>query len=209
VILVSLIVLFTLLCVAAEWVKGRTALSAELLRKLVHMPAAAFAAALPWLIPFDRIAALGLIFTAIMAVSQRARIFSAIHGVARRTYGEILFPLGIAVLAVACPHRLAFAYGVLVLGLGDGLAALVGGRLGRRRVPLLRTRKTLWGTGTFLAVCFALGAAMLATAGASAPRVCAASLAVALALTPVELILVYGLDNLLLPVLGALLLSGL
>ena len=136
-------------------------LSPELVRKLAHMSSAVFAALLPLVLSFSEIAILGVGFAGLMAVSLRVGIFNAIHGVSRATYGEVFFPLGIAALAVACPSKLPFAFGVLVLGVCDGLAALVGERFGRRVVPLVQTRKTLWGTSTFLVACFALGVLLL------------------------------------------------
>ena len=201
--------LFVGLCVAVEVLARRVRLSPELLRKLVHMSAAVFTAMLPLVISFAEIAALGLAFAALMALSLRVGIFNAIHGVSRTTYGEICFPLGIAALAVVCPSELPFAFGVLVLGICDSLAALVGGRYGRRVVPLVETRKTLWGTGTFLVACFALGVMLMLPAGASVSYALAAAAAMAIALTPVELFLTYGLDNLVLPIVAGSLLASL
>jgi phytol kinase len=202
--------LFISLCVGVEVLARRAGfLSPELVRKIAHMSSASFAALLPLVLGFDEIALLGVLFAGLMAASQRKGIFTAIHGVSRRTYGEVLFPLGIAGLALACPSPLPFAYGVLVLGLGDGLAALVGERFGRRRIPLLQTNKTLWGTGAFLTVCFALGVALLAPTGVSPLYLLAAAAAMAIALTPIELFLTYGLDNLALPPVAGLLLTGL
>ena len=166
------------------------------------MSAAVFTAMLPLVISFAEIAALGLAFAALMALSLRVGIFNAIHGVSRTTYGEICFPLGIAALAVICPSELPFAFGVLVLGVCDSLAALVGGRYGRRVVPLVETRKTLWGTGTFLVACFALGVMLMLPTGVSVSYALAAAAAMAIALTPVELFLTYGLDNLVLPIVA-------
>lgn len=208
-IVAALIVLFTALCIGAELLARRVELEPELLRKLVHMTAAAFAAFLPLFVSFTEIAVLGLVFAGVMGLSVRLHVFNAIHGVSRTTYGEVFFPIGIAVLAVVCPNGLSFAYGVLVLGLGDGLAALVGGRLGRRAVPLLQTRKTLWGTGTFLVVCFALGAMLLIPTGVALPYALVAAGSMAMVLTPVELSLTHGLDNLVLPALAGLLVAAL
>lgn len=203
-------VLFVGLCVGVEVLARRARLlSPELVRKLAHMSSATFAALLPLVLTFEQIAVLGLLFAGLMASSQRLRIFRAIHDVSRETYGEILFPLGIAALALLCPSPLPFAYGVLVLGLGDGLAALVGERFGSRAIPFLHTRKTLWGTGAFLAVCFALGLVLLAPTGVSPAYLIAAAAVMAVALTPIELFLTYGLDNLALPPMAGLLLTGL
>jgi phytol kinase len=203
-------VLFVGLCAGVEVLARRARfLSAELVRKLAHMSSATLAALLPFVLSFDEIALLGVLFAGLMLFSQRSGIFTAIHGVSRETYGEILFPLGIAALALLCPSPLPFAYGVLVLGLGDGLAALVGERFGRRPIPLVQTRKTLWGTGAFLAVCFALGVTLLAPTGVSPAYLIAAAAVMAVALTPIELFLTYGLDNLALPPVAGLLLTGL
>jgi phytol kinase len=200
--------LFIGLCVGVEVLARRVGfLSPELVRKLAHMVSAALAALLPFVLSFGQIALLGVLFAGVMAVSQRSGIFTAIHGVSRRTYGEVLFPLGIAALALLCPSPLSFGYGVLVLGLGDGLAAVIGERFGRRTVPLLQTRKTLWGTGAFLAVCFALGLVLLAPTSISPAYLVAAAAAMAIALTPIELFLTYGLDNLALPPVAGLLLT--
>jgi phytol kinase len=206
--LAGVVLLFLTLCGAVELVKRRCSFAPEVLRKLVHIPAAVVTAALPLVLSFQQIAFLGLLFGGLMALSRRAQIFSAIHGVERTTYGEILFPLGIAVLALLPVGKVGFAFGVLVLGLGDGLAALVGIRLGRRRVPLLATRKTLWGSGTFLAVVFVLAAGFLLATRVAPVHALVAAAAIAFALTPAELLLVGGLDNLLLPVLAGLLLAA-
>jgi phytol kinase len=201
--------LFTGLCVGMEVLARVVRLSPELARKLAHMSAALFAALLPFVLSFAEIAVLALGFAGLMALSLRVGIFTAIHGVSRSTYGEIFFPLGIAALAVACPSPLPFAFGVLVLGICDGLAALVGERYGRRVVPLVQTRKTLWGTGTFLVACFALGVALVLPTGVSVSYALVAAAAMAIALTPVELFLTYGFDNLVLPIVAGSLLAGL
>jgi phytol kinase len=203
--LAVLVALFLGLCVGAEVLGRRVELDPELLRKLVHMTAAMFTAFLPLLVSFTQIAVLGLVFACIMALSARFGVFNAIHGVSRSSFGEVCFPLGISLLALVAPSARSFAYGVLVLGLGDGLAALVGTRLGRRTVPLVQTRKTLWGSGTFLVVCFALGTVLLLGAGVPPGYALVAAGAMAIVLTPVELTLEHGLDNLVLPALAGVL----
>jgi phytol kinase len=200
---------FTALCAGVEVLAHRAPLPPELLRKLAHMSSAVLAAFLPLVATFPEIAALGFLFAVVMAASLRFRVFNAIHDVSRDTYGEVCFPLGIAALALAFPSPAPFAFGVLVLGLGDGLAALVGGRYGRRVVPVFETRKTLWGSGTFLVTTFVLGVALLAPAGVPLPHAIAAGAAMAIVLTPVELLLTRGFDNLVLPALAGALLAGL
>ena len=207
--LVLVAVLFAALCASVEVFARRLTCPPELPRKLAHVASAVVAAFLPFVLSYAQIALLALAFAALMALSLRRGIFTAIHGVSRTTYGEVYFPLGIAALAIIGPARGSFAYGVLVLGLGDGLAGLVGVRLGKRPVPLIQTTKTLWGSGTFFVASFALGAALTAASGASLVYALLAAAALAAALTPVELFLTHGLDNLALPVLGGSLLGAL
>jgi phytol kinase len=207
--LLVVMALFLGLLVAIEAFARTVALPQEVVRKLAHMSAAVFAAALPYVLTYPQIAVLGLALALLMTVSLRLGIFRGIHGVARATYGEVCFPLGIAALAVAYPSQPAFAFGVLVLGVGDGLAALVGKRYGRRRVPLVDTHKTLWGSGAFLVSCFVICVLLLVPTGASPAYALGAAAAIAFALTPVELVLTYGLDNLVLPTVAASLLAGL
>ncbi len=107
------------------------------------------------------------------------------------------FPLGVAVAAALVPHRPAFVFGVLVMGLSDAFASLAGRRWGRRgyAVPVLGATKTYLGSAVFLGTTFAL--ALAAGAGV------ASGMVVAAALTAVEGLLGRGTDNLVLPVAAA------
>ena len=173
------------------------------------MSAALFTAMLPLVISFAEIAALGLAFAALMALSLRVGIFNAIHGVSRTTYGEICFPLGIAALAVLCPSELPFAFGVLVLGVCDSLAALVGGRYGGESFRW--SRRTRRSGAPVRSSSPASPSASCSCFRRAPPCACAlaAAAAMAIALTPVELFLTYGLDNLVLPIVAGLLLAAL
>lgn len=181
---------------SVQLLSRRLPVAPEVLRKLVHIGGALLAVPLPLVLSYREIVVLGLLFAALMTISRRRRIFSAVHDVDRRTYGEILFPLGVAVLAAAFPHREPYVYGVLVLGLADGLAALVGTRYGRMRLP---GGKSVWGSATFFVVALA---AALALVGPSY-----VALVAAVALTATEAGLRHGFDNLVVPGLAALLLS--
>src|SRR5436190_2605065 len=119
---------------AAEILKRRFVGPHELLRKGVHIGDGLLAAALPLFVSFRAIAGIAFFFAGAMALSRRRRIFTAVHDVERSTYGEILYPLGIALLALSFPDWHRYLYGVLVIALADGLAAPVGLRFGRRKL---------------------------------------------------------------------------
>jgi dolichol kinase len=181
---------------AAEVLKRRRVGSSELLRKTVHIGDGLLASALPLFVSFRAIAGIALFFAGAMAISRRRRIFTAVHDVERRSYGEIFYPLGIALLATFFPHWRPFVYGVLVIALADGLAAPVGMRFGRRKLP---GGKSVAGSATFFAISLSVGLAL-----ALAPVV---AIAAAVVLTVAEASLRYGLDNLVLPPLAALLIG--
>jgi dolichol kinase len=177
------------------------AISAEVPRKLVHVGSGLIVAALPFFLSLRTIAALAIAFALAMAVSRRLRILTAVHDADRATYGELFFPLGVAVLALMQPSRAAFVYAALVLALADGFAALVGSRTRRGRLP---SGKSVPGSATFYAVAAAAGVAALALDGISPGTAIVTALVAAAVVTLVELPLRLGLDNLVLPPLAAL-----
>jgi phytol kinase len=135
-----------------------------------------------------------------MVVSRRIDLFPAVHRVERTTLGEVWFPLGVALAAAAVPHRAAFVFGVLVMGLSDAFASLAGRRYGRRGYRVPGATKTYVGSAVFLGTTVVLGLAC----NGGGPLV--GVVAAAAVLTVVEGMLGRGTDNLVLPVAGAALL---
>jgi dolichol kinase len=180
--------------------RRRLALPEEVLRKLVHVGSGLIVAALPFFLSFGAIAALAASFVLAMAVSRRLKILTSLHDSGRRTYGELFYPLGVGVLAVTDPSRQQFVYAALVLALADGLAALVGARSHRGRLPW---GKSVSGSTTFFLIATATGITILALGGVAPGTAIARALVAAAALTLAELVLCLGLDNLVLPPLAA------
>jgi CDP-2,3-bis-(O-geranylgeranyl)-sn-glycerol synthase len=176
--------------------RRRPGISPELPRKLVHIGSGLVTAALPFFLSFRAIGLLAVVFVAGMALSRRLRIFTSVHDAGRTSYGELFYPLGIALLAATQPTRVQFVYAVLVLALADGFAAIVGSRARRGRLP---SGKSAAGTATF----FAIAALVGVSTGASL----ATALVAAAALALVEVALRFGLDNLVLPPLAGLLIG--
>ena len=202
--LAAVIAALAVLLGCAELLKRLGLVRDEAARKLVHVGSALAVAPLPLVISFHEIVALGLLFAAALAVSRRHGIVSAVHDVDRRTIGEILFPLGIGLLALLVPSPLPFVYGVLVLGLADGLAASIGLRYGRTRIP---GGKSLCGSVTFFAVALTAGVAVLLAAGAPLTTVVAVAVGAAFVCTLAEAVLSAGFDNLVLPFAAGLLMA--
>jgi dolichol kinase len=188
---------FVAILALVELATRRWGIEAELARKIVHMASGVAAACLPLVMSFRTIVVLALAFVPFMVVSRRLDLFPAVHRVERTTLGEVWFPLGVALAAAAVPHRGAFVFGVLVMGLSDAFASLAGRRFGRRGYAVLGATKTYVGNAAFFGTTLVLG---LAAGGG------VAAVTVAAALTVVEGVLGRGTDNLVLPVTAAVLL---
>jgi dolichol kinase len=172
-----------------EWVTSRFRLTAEAGRKLGHVVGALAAAALPLLMHLEEIAVLAGLFVPFMLISRQRNWFPLIHSAERTSFGETSFALGICLTAILASDNTDYVTAVLVMGVSDPLAALVGGRFGTRRLP---NGKSLEGSLTFF--CSSLAITRSPT--------------IALALTACELALAFGLDNVAVPVLATVMLTA-
>jgi phytol kinase len=173
----------------------------EVTRKLSHILAGTGAALLPFVLTFNEIMLLGLLFVPAVYISMRYNLFRSVHGVKRQTYGELYFPLAIAVCAFLFPDRLFFTYGVLVIGVSDALASLIGQKYGRKKRRVKAEKKTLAGSLAFFVSTLFIGVVLI-FAFLQAPIVNTIiwSSILAAALTFIEAHAKKGLDNLYVPV---------
>ncbi len=192
-------IVFVALLAGAEASHRRWKVEPELARKSAHVSSALVAATLPWFMSFPAIAVLALLFVPFMLVSRRLDLFPAVHAVERSTLGEMWFPLGVALVALAVPEGGPYAYGVLVMGLSDAAASIAGQRYGHRAFRIAGAWKTYAGSTAF----FLTTLALTVVSPASLP----AALGLSAALTLVEAALGGGTDNLVLPVAAAGLLA--
>lgn len=190
---------FVSLLALSEIAARRWSLRPESGRKLAHLSCGILAAALPVALDFSAIALLAGAFVPFMLASRRLGLFPIVHGGERTTHGEIYFPLGVLLTAVAVPERAPYVFGILVLALADAAAGLVGERFGRRSYRLLGAHKTYLGSACFFAVTAALAAVIDPSFAAPA---------IAAALTLEEGLLGGGADNVVLPVSAAALLDA-
>ena len=205
----------TLVAVTAAYLAGfggvellsrRLGLDPEVSRKLVHLCAGLSAAALPLILSFHQVVALGLVFALVMAASQRPNLLPSIHGVQRSTLGEVCFPLAISITALLFPDRALFAYAIATMAVSDVAAWAAGRRFGTARLPLSGSSKTYAGSAAFFVATLVIGAVLLPRLSHGVPPALLLAAPVALAATLVEALSRRGLDNLLVsPVTAALL----
>ena len=177
-----------------EAITRRLRVDREMSRKLVHLTSGMAAAAMPLVLSFSAIAALGVLFAAAMTLSRRFAILRSVHEVERETWGEVCLPLGVAAAAILVPEPARYACSIATIAVSDVAACLIGRRLGGRRLP--GGRKTYAGSAAFFVTALAIGLVLL-------PALPGAVLAVAALTTVVEASASRGLDNLAVPLAAA------
>jgi len=196
--------LYLLLFVAVEVVTKRQKLSKEMSRKFIHVVAGVTVAFLPYVMSFHEIAWLSLLFIAVMLISKKANVFSAIHEVKRSTYGEVYFPFAILLTALLFPRKELYVYGLLVMAISDGFASIIGQKYGKHKYSIFGTSKSYVGSGVFFVTALAIGSVVLASlTSISILAAVMMSLISGALLTVVEAGLSRGLDNLAIPLLAA------
>lgn len=214
-LLVSFIIVFAFIGIATLLLR-RGAMSSETTRKVVHIGVShwwllfAFAIGSPWV---------GLAgaasFIAINYLSYRFRLFRAMENPDhRRNLGTVYFPVSLFMLILftmgGLMSRLEAGVGILVLGWGDGMAAILGMRYGNRFIapPQKIFGQTKSIAGTVAMVLFSSGAAagmtLLMQPDIGLWQLILRAGATGLFAAMVELVTPFGLDNIAIPLLTAL-----
>jgi phytol kinase len=190
---------------------------AELSRKVMHVSLGLLTLTFPWL--FDRawpvIVACGAIAVWMIAVRRLALVKSHFGGaidVERISWGEVYFPVGVAVLFVLSGgDPILYCVPVAILTLADTAAALVGSEYGHWRFTTLEGgKKSAEGSiAFFLVAYFAVHVPLLLATTIDRADVLLVATILALLVTVFEAIAWRGLDNLFIPLGGFLLLREL
>jgi phytol kinase len=195
----------------------RGALKPAEARKVIHIGVSHWWLLAMFMIDDPWVASIGpFSFIFINALALRFRLLPVMdRDAGARNWGTVYFPISILVLVNLCWRQVlplwVGAIAVLVLGWGDGCAALVGGRVRGPGMRIWRARKTLEGSAAMLAASFAVilvltllfnprFSGLLSAAGAA--------ILVAAAVTVVELVTPLGIDNLTIPLACAALYQG-
>jgi dolichol kinase len=197
-------VLLVLLCYAllfgsAELLRRR-GVGAETTRRLVHVVGSLLALPLPILVGVRPGVVMAVGLAGLLALSRRRGVLGSVNDVERTTVGAVVFPLGIALVAVVASDYAQYCFGVLVLGFADAAAGWVGARTGHplRGWP---TSKSVAGSTAFFVVTLTLAVAFRIALGGDLTLVLVPS---ALAVTVVEALLARGWDDLAVPSAAAL-----
>lgn len=187
---------------------ARFGASPEVARKSIHVAMGLSCAAFPWV--FDRALPVWVLAAAATVPLGLVRIFpglrngvgSALHGIARPSYGEVLFAPAVAtVFALAGGDKDLYLIPVLVLTIADAAGALAGTRWGRRRYGSGEGFKTVEGSVIFCLTAFLCGFLPLMMSGrVDVTHASWIGLILGILATMAEGISDRGFDNLVLPV---------
>jgi dolichol kinase len=180
----------------------RHGVQADITRRLAHMSSGGAAATFPLYLQLRDALLLALGFALLLAWTTHEGTLESIHGVSRPTIGGIAFPLGLALAAVVSwSHPYAFAFAVLVLALADPAAGMTGEWLGTNRWTW-PGGKTWVGSLGFLLVTLGLAIAFGFAVGEPRPIL---ALVASVVMSTIEAPLIWGMDNLAIPVAAGLL----
>jgi len=198
---------FLILCLSEYWWRRHPS-DSELSRKFIHITVGSFVAFWPFFLSWNQIRLLSVAFVVVVLVSKWLHVFQAIHSVQRPTWGEIYFALVVGLLTFITHSKAVYAASLLQMSLADGMAAIVGVEYGIKRgkkYHVFGHSKTIIGTLTFFVVSFAL----LFGYSADTSRLSLAWVGIiAAGATVLENLAVAGVDNLLVPLLVALVLTN-
>ena len=191
-------------------VPGVSKIPAESRRKALHIAAGLLAIALPSF--FERaipvIFLCGGVFVALVTLRLSAK---CTYEVDRLSFGELCIPVAVAFLfASADGDPVGYYVPLMVFAFADSAAAIVGERWPGGRICVLTREKTVVGSVSFflVALLVTIGGLVFFSVNISGKSLAIASI-VAFDLTIVEALCQYGLDNVLVPVAGFLLLHDL
>lgn len=190
-----------MLVVAEVW--ARSGGKPEHTRKLVHLGGSAIGVFLPLLVQSWQVAlALTGSLSLLFFVTSNGRLLKSVSGVARSSRGSEYYPLAVfLVFVLAGDEYWRYLASLLVLGVADAFAALVGGEYGRVRYAVEEESKSLEGSLVFLVVAYlAIQLPLLLLTQLPPGIIVLSSLLVALVVTGFEAISLRGADNLFVPI---------
>jgi dolichol kinase len=198
-----LIGIFGLLVIAELLGKYRV-LRGEYHRKFLHIAAGSFIAFWPWLISWRVIEIIGLGMLVVMIANHYLAFLNYRGRIGRASYGDIFLALAIFLAASLTHNKIFFALAILEVALADGLAAVAGISYGKYwGYKVFKHKKTVIGSMVFwLATLCIFGAGLLpAHDSITFKNYFLILLLIPPAFTLAENLSVFGLDNLVIPVL--------
>ena len=180
----------------------------EITRKVVHIGSGNVIILAWWLkISTQVIVSAAVIAAAIALLSYFTPILPSINSVGRKSLGTLFYAVSIGVLA-ACfwdNYPQYTAIGILVMAWGDGMAAIIGQRLGKHTYQVWEITKSWEGSLTMTATSYLVTSLILWLTQGSSWQTWFTAFLVAIVATALEAVSKFGIDNLTVPLGSAIL----
>jgi len=147
---------FTVIFLLGEALRRLMPASPELSRKFVHFSGGLTALSFPCLLRHHwTVLGLAAGFSLILAVAKMKGLLKSVHGIERKSYGAMLFPVSVYLLFLLGHDKpVLYFVSILVMTVSDTLAAVVGGRYGSIRYEVEDITKSLEGSTVFFLITF-------------------------------------------------------
>lgn len=195
--LLAYLILFVIIESLQRFVLKKTQWS----RKATHIGMGLILFLMPLYLSKNEIITMSLFFVGILAISKFKKILS-LHKVERKTIGEVLYPVSITLMAIiSLPNNIeAFQAGALALAFADGFAAVVGSNFPIKQFKVFKNKKSFAGSLTFAIVATLIVILFPSMQGVN-PLL---KTGFVVLLTASEFLLIFGLDNLFIPLFATM-----
>ncbi len=193
-----------ILLIIAELLGKRRILKGEYHRKFLHIAAGSYIASWPWLISWRWIEIIALLMVLFMVANRYVAIFNYHGWIGRANFGDIFMGFAVFLTAVLTHNKIFFALAILEVAVADGLAAVAGKSYGKDwGYKVFGHKKTVIGSMVFwIATVCIFGAGLLPAHDIiSFQNYFIILLLVPPVLTLAENVSIFGLDNLVIPLL--------
>lgn len=176
----------------------------EFTRKLIHILGGITAVVLAQFMSFQTVALVATSGAILIMIFRKLNFLGGLYSVSRQSWGEVLFPLGVALTALLADSVQAYTFGILALTIGDTAAAYAGLNYAKKFYKVFGSKKSLIGSLTLALTVAALGAVIsLVNGDLTAQRLFRVAL-IGLFCAVIECFSVNGSDNITLPLAATL-----
>lgn len=138
-----------------EYLWKKRILKGEGSRKFIHILIGSYGAFWPFFMSWRQIQIIALLAVGFIVFMRMTGIFHSVYSVRRKSWGDLVAPGAMGIIALFEPTKLVFTAAVLHIALADGLAAVIGTRYGKSNTyKVLWNKKSVVGTLTFIIISF-------------------------------------------------------
>lgn len=178
--------------------------NSEAVRKVVHIGTGNIILLAWWLhIPASVSIGASIVASIVTLLSYRFPILPGINSVGRKSLGTFFYAVSIGLLVAwfwTIKQPQYAVLGILVMTWGDGLAALVGQKLGKHPYTIWGAQKSWEGSSAMAIVSYIVSSLVFLGVQGNIWQTWAVSVPIALAATGLEAYSLYGIDNLTVPI---------